>query len=150
MMNRRAFIGTLAYGLVAAPLAAEAQREAKVARVGILTSSSSGYLNPSSILAHLNALGYVGVLEGLVTGGNPKIITDAAAQTRLPAMYPRRWFVDSFDHAGLMSYEPDAQDLSRRVASYIDRILKGARPADLPVEPPTQYEFVINLKTAKA
>jgi putative ABC transport system substrate-binding protein len=100
--------------------------------------------------ARKKRVGALLVLEGLVTGGNPKIVTDAAAQKRLPAMYPRRLFVDSFDHAGLMSYEPDAQDLGRRVASYIDRILKGAKPGDLPVEQPTKFELVINLKSAKA
>ena len=107
-------------------------------------------LRPAVNSARKKRVGALLVLEGLVTGGNPKIITDAAAQNRLPAMYPRRLFVDSWDYAGLMSYEPDAQDLSRRVASYIDRILKGARPADLPVEQPTKFELVVNLKTAKA
>ncbi|HEV8458263.1 MAG TPA: ABC transporter substrate-binding protein [Methylomirabilota bacterium] len=107
-------------------------------------------LRPAVVSARKKRVGALLVLEGLVTGGNPKIITDAAAQNRLPAMYPRRVFVDSWDYAGLISYEPDAQDLSRRIASYIDRILKGAKPADLPVEQPTKFELVVNLKTAKA
>ncbi len=107
-------------------------------------------LRPAVVSARKKRVGALLVLEGLVTGGNPKIVTDAAAQNRLPAMYPRRVFVESFDYTGLMSYAPDYQDLGRRVASYIDRILKGAKPADLPVEQPTKFELVVNLKTAKA
>jgi len=111
---------------------------------------SRGDLQPAVVSARKKRVGALLVLEGLVIGGNPKIIADAAAQNRLPAIYPRRVFVDSWDYGGLMSYEPDAQDLSRRIASYIDRILKGAKPADLPVERPTKFELVVNLKTAKA
>jgi len=100
--------------------------------------------------ARKKRVGALLVLEGPVTTSNPKMITDRAARNRLPAMYPRRWFVDAFDHDGLMSYEADAQDLSRRVAFYIDRILKGAKPGDLPIEQPTRFELIINLKAAKA
>jgi putative ABC transport system substrate-binding protein len=70
-----------------------------------------------------------------------------AAQHRLPAMYEHRAFVEA---GGLMSYGPDHGDMSRRLAVYVDKILKGAKPADLPIEQPTQLELVINLKTAKA
>jgi ABC-type uncharacterized transport system substrate-binding protein len=65
---------------------------------------------------------------------------------RLPAIYPFRVFAA---HGGLMSYGPDQADLFRRGASYVDRILKGAKPSELPVQQPTKFEFVINLKTAK-
>jgi putative ABC transport system substrate-binding protein len=74
-------------------------------------------------------------------------IVGLAARYRLPAVYWVRLFVRS---GGLMSYGVDADDLSRRAAAYVDRILKGARPAELPVQQPTKYELVINLKTAKA
>jgi putative ABC transport system substrate-binding protein len=65
----------------------------------------------------------------------------------LPAVYPRRTYVAS---GGLISYGPDLIDQYRRAASYVDRILKGERPADLPVQAPNKYETVINLKAAKA
>ncbi len=76
-----------------------------------------------------------------------KRITDFAAKSRLPAMYGRRELVDA---GGLMSYAPSLGDNLRRAASYVDKILKGAKPADLPVEQPTKFDLVINLKTAKA
>ena len=74
-------------------------------------------------------------------------ILDLAAGSRLPAMYPYRAFAEA---GGLISYAPNDRDVFRRAASYVDRILKGANPGDLPVEQPTKFELVINLKTAKA
>ncbi len=74
-------------------------------------------------------------------------IVDLAAKSRLPAMYPARQFVEL---GGLISYGASLTDLTRRAAIYVDKILKGAKPADLPVEQPSKFELVINLKTAKA
>jgi putative ABC transport system substrate-binding protein len=75
------------------------------------------------------------------------LIVSLAAKYRLPAVYSDRPYVIA---GGLMSYGPDRLDLYYRAASYVDRILKGAKPADLPVQQPTKYQFVLNLKTAKA
>jgi putative ABC transport system substrate-binding protein len=77
---------------------------------------------------------------------NGKRIVGFALKSRLPSMYTNRAPVDA---GGLMYYGADLADSYRRVATYVDRILKGAKPADLPVEQPTKFEFVINLKTAK-
>jgi putative ABC transport system substrate-binding protein len=76
---------------------------------------------------------------------NQKRTAGFALKNRLPSMYNRREAVDA---GGLMSYGADLVDSYRRVAYFVDRILKGAKPADLPVEQPTKFEFVINLKTA--
>jgi len=75
------------------------------------------------------------------------LIITLAARYRLPAVYDSRQYVAA---GGLISYGPNLADQSRRAAGYVDRILKGAKPADLPVQAPTKYELIINLKTAKA
>jgi putative ABC transport system substrate-binding protein len=87
------------------------------------------------------------VLPGPFTAVYREPIVALAAQHRLPAVYPYRYFVTS---GGLISYGVETVDLYRRAALYVDRILKGEKPADLPVQAPTKFEFVINLKTAKA
>jgi ABC-type uncharacterized transport system substrate-binding protein len=78
---------------------------------------------------------------------NRELIITLAARHRLPAVYPFRYFVTS---GGLISYGPDTTEQYRRAAGYIDRILKGQKAADLPVQTPIKYELAINLKTAKA
>ena len=75
-----------------------------------------------------------------------KQIVELAVKSQLPATYSRPEYVED---GGLMTYGPNINDLFRRAATYVDKILKGAKPADLPVEQPTKFEFVINLKTAK-
>jgi len=87
------------------------------------------------------------VTASTLAGVHRDLIVALAARHKLPAVYPIPYFARS---GGLMSYGPDSVDQYRRVASYVDRILKGEKPADLPVQAPTKYELVINLKTAKA
>ena len=86
------------------------------------------------------------VAQDALANLNLKLIADLAIKNRLPAIYPRGDFVES---GGLMSYGGDRTEPYRRVASMVDKILKGAKPADLPVEQPTKFELMINLKTAK-
>jgi ABC-type uncharacterized transport system substrate-binding protein len=94
-----------------------------------------------------------GLNGGLIVTASPlttvhrNLIVTLAAHHKLPAVYPTRYYVAA---GGLISYGPDLLDQYRRAASYVDRILKGEKPADLPVQAPTKYELVINLKTAKA
>ena len=87
------------------------------------------------------------VVASPLINNNSHLIISLAARHRLPATYPWRSFVTA---GGLISYGPDAIDAHRQAAGYVDRILKGERPADLPVQAPTKYELAINLKTAKA
>jgi len=90
---------------------------------------------------------------GLIVTASPSaavqrhLIVALAARYKLPAVYFQRYFVTA---GGLISYGPDFVDQFRRAADYVDRILRGEKPAELPVQAPTKYELVINLKTAKA
>jgi putative tryptophan/tyrosine transport system substrate-binding protein len=95
-----------------------------------------------------------GTNNGLIMVGPPSsvmvhrdLIVTLAAKHRLPAVYPASYFVTS---GGLVAYGPDFVDQYRRAASYVDRILKGEKPADLPVQAPTKFELVLNTKSAKA
>jgi ABC-type uncharacterized transport system substrate-binding protein len=92
-------------------------------------------------------VGALTMLPTIMLVNERKRLVDLVAKNRLPAVYPLREFVDA---GGLMAYGPNLADVYRRAATYVDKILKGAKPADLPVEQPTKFELVINLKTAKA
>jgi putative ABC transport system substrate-binding protein len=94
--------------------------------------------------AHVGALA---IMPNPLFAGNLRRLADLAIKSRLPAIFSLREFVDS---GGLVAYGPNRTDEFRRAATYVDKILKGAKPADLPVEQPTKFELVINLKTAKA
>ncbi len=99
---------------------------------------------PAALRAHADALIAVGDAVLLTHRAR---IADFAAKNRLPAMYANQEYMDA---GGLMFYGPNVADMFRRAATYVDKILKGAKPGDLPIEQPTKLEFVINLKTAKA
>ena len=86
------------------------------------------------------------VLQNAVTNTGRKPIAELATKNHLPTMWAESGLMDA---GGLMSYGPNYADLFRRSATYVDKILRGAKPADIPVEQPTKFEFVINLKTAK-
>jgi len=91
--------------------------------------------------------GALTVLTSIMLFDERRRLVDLAAKNRLPAVYPWREAVDA---GGLMAYGANLPDLYRRAATYVDKILKGAKPGDLPVEQATKFELVINLKTAKA
>ena len=109
--------------------------------------------NPAAIERGISAFARGTDTGGLILTQNPPadlhrdLIIALAARHRLPAVYGFRYYVAA---GGLASYGPDRVDIYRRAAGYVDRILKGEKPADLPVQSPTRYELVINLKTAKA
>ena len=155
-MRRRDFI-TLLGAAAAWPLEARAQRGERMRRIGVLLSTREGDPQRRAQLAafvqRLMELGWVDshnarLMTASPFGGNhPDVITTLAARYKLPAVYPWRYFVNA---GGLMSYGSDLASQFRSAAQYVDRILKGEKPADLPVQAPTKYELVINLKTAKA
>ena len=87
------------------------------------------------------------VTASVLAGVHRNLIVALAARHRLPAVYCFRYYVTA---GGLLSYGPDTTDPFRRAASYVDRILRGEKPADLPVQAPTKYELVVNMKTAHA
>jgi putative ABC transport system substrate-binding protein len=90
--------------------------------------------------------GALAIMPDPLFAGNLKRIADLAAKSRLPSIFHLTEFVDS---GGLVAYGPDRSDQFRRAATYVDKILKGTKPGDIPVEQPTKFELVINLKTAK-
>ena len=105
----------------------------------------AGDIEPAfEMIVRENAGGVV-VMPDPITLVNRHMLTALAARHRLPAVYPFRYFAD-----GLISYGPVPLDMFRRAAAYVDRILKGANPSELPVQHPTKFELVINVKTARA
>jgi putative ABC transport system substrate-binding protein len=156
----------LVVGLTLAPVVVEAQQAgARPPRVGYLSGGSESPRESVGVRlqfvwtrtaadiekafvdmtkAHAGALA---VLSTPMFGTERKRLVDLAAKNRLPTVYSFRSYVLA---GGLMSYGPNLADMSRRAATYVDKILRGTKPADLPVEQPTTFELVINLKTALA
>ena len=99
----------------------------------------------AAFASNANAGGMI-VTPSATVSGNRELIVELAARHKLPAVYPYRYMVTS---GGLIAYGPDPIDMNRRAAGYVDRILKGEKPADLPVQAPTKFALVINLKSAK-
>src|SRR5215470_2225013 len=129
-------------------MSAETQRVAGSLRVQLqlVEARSPNALDPAFSVVLRERTSALIVISDPMFFDNLTRIVSLAAKSRLPAIYFDGSFVDA---GGLMSYGPNVPDLYRRAATYVDKILKGAKPADLPVEQPTKFEFVINLKTAK-
>jgi putative ABC transport system substrate-binding protein len=133
------------------PFAVQAQQAAKLPIVGFLGAGILEMRSADDIASALEALkGRAEALYVLPTplaNTNRARINDLALSARMPTMHGFREYVET---GGLMSYGPNTPDLFRRAGDYVDKILRGAKPADMPVEQPTQFELVVNLKTAKA
>lgn len=112
-----------------------------------MAARDSGDIEPLVGEFSRTAGGGIVVLPDVFNTVNREAIIAAVARGRLPAIYPYRYYISS---GGLISYGIEIIDLYRRAASYVDQILKGAKPGDLPVQAPTKFELIINLKTAKA
>jgi putative ABC transport system substrate-binding protein len=145
-MNRRAFIAFIGGAAAAWPLAARAQQHSVMPVIGFLHTRSEGDPIYSAFLKGLEQAGFVG-------GRSVRIEHRWAAgqydrlAARLPTIYNFREYVEV---GGLMSYGPNIPDLFRRAADYVDKILRGAKPGEIPVEQATKFDLVINLTTAKA
>ena len=120
--------------------------ELKLKLEEINTQPDAKSLESAFQTAKQKQVGAIMTTTGIIFFSARKRIIELAVKYRLPAIYPQKGFVDE---GGLMSYGADYDDLYRRAAVYVDKILKGAKPADLPVQQATKFEFVINLKAAK-
>ncbi len=167
MSTRRRLLIASGAALFAAPVVSRAQQPGKVYRIGLLRASELPADTADAFREGLKALGYIegknivssalqaasqARVQALVervppaTAANRKQLIALVNGSRLPAIYSsRRWVEDG----GLVSYGADLAHLQRRAATYVDKILKGAKPADLPVEQPSTFDLTVNLKTAK-
>jgi putative ABC transport system substrate-binding protein len=142
----------VAFGTLSQPGTVQTLRETERAASALaLKLQSLDIRNPGNIETAFQAA-RKGRADAILVLSSPVIfsrrtqIAELAVKNRLPAIFPQNEFVED---GGLMSYAPNYADLFRRAATYVDKILKGAKPAELPVEQPTKFEFVINLKAAK-
>ena len=125
----------------------EAARQLRLTLLPVPVRDADDIENAFGVIAkaRAEALIVVGADSFILNGRD--VITAGAARLRLPAIYPLREFVEA---GGLLSYDASLREQFRRAATYVDKILRGAKPADLPVEQPTKFELIVNLKTAKA
>jgi putative ABC transport system substrate-binding protein len=139
---------TASGGAVGGVYLRSAEQAARSLGVQFIVSAVGDAAEIDSAFASLarDAGGAMIVMPNAFTAVHRELIVALAAKHRLPATYPFRYFVDI---GGLVSYGADQMDLFRRAAVYVDAILRGASPSDLPVQAPTKFELVINLKTAK-
>ena len=126
----------------------ELDRAARAFRVQLqyLDLRSANDIESASRSVGKGSVNAILVLGNPVASAQRRQITNLAVKNRLPAIYPWAEFIDD---GGLMTYGVNITDLFRRAATYVDKILKGTKPADLPVEQPTKFEFIISLKAAK-
>jgi len=135
------------------PASAAQLREAEVGarvlgvRLQTLEARNSQEIDSAFAAMARERAGALLIIPDAIFGNQRRQIAELAATRRLPSMY---WLTQHAEAGGLMAYGPDQLDLKRRAATYVDKILKGAKPADLPVEQPTTFELVLNLRTAKA
>src|SRR5262249_40857210 len=126
---------------------AQIEQAAKVFGLTMLPVPLGADFKASSVLVIKSRADSLFVVDGTATSYNRKLIAEFALQNKLPAVYANNRYAEA---GGLMSYGPNFEAQYRRAATYIDRIFKGTRPADLPVEQPTRFELVMNMKAARA
>jgi putative ABC transport system substrate-binding protein len=136
-------------GLLTMPLAARARAAARALGLQLQVIDARGLDDFDRAFSDMKRtrVEALTVLATPVFDAERRRLVDLVARSRLPAVYSFAFYVEA---GGLMSYGPDVRDNFRRAAAYVDKILKGAKPGDLPVEQPTKFELVINLKAAKA
>ena len=146
-LSRVAVFGSLSHpGTSQSVNEAERAAAARGVQSKYFNMESPADIEPTFGSARQNRMDAAVVLTSVLTNTNRKSIAEAANKNRLPAIYYTAEWVEV---GGLLTYGASYSDLFRRAAAYVDRILKGAKPADLPVEQPKKFEFVVNLKTAK-
>jgi putative tryptophan/tyrosine transport system substrate-binding protein len=125
----------------------ETAAESLRVRLKVLPIRDPASLQTMLQAARKNGVNALVVMTSNVLWAQRQVILDFVGRRRLPAVYPYRLYVDAGE---LLSYGANLPEMARQASAYVDKILKGAKPGDLPVEQPTRYELVLNLKTAKA
>jgi putative tryptophan/tyrosine transport system substrate-binding protein len=150
MIGRREFITLLGGAAVLSPQLATAQEAGMRLRdieLSVFAVTGAEEIAPAIDAAHAARAAAINVLASPLLFANSRLIIERAAALRLPAMY--QW-PETAEGGGFMGYGPRITQMFRQVARLVVKVLRGAKPADLPVEQPTHFELVINLKTAKA